>query len=119
MPNRTNNDPALVWLREVLNANADKPFVKRIINYRGPKNSPVLDLGNGELATHRMAWNEADGRYFAYPTVLMGANGKLQDYGDAAWDHVVKTGNYIEFPDAASADWFSQNYKSIWPEEFK
>lgn len=119
MPNRTDNDPELVKLRQILQDNADKSFVQRIVNYMGPQNSPVLDLGNGELATHRMAWNEAGGRYFAYPTVLMGQDGKLKDYGDSAWDHVVKTGNYIEFQSPQEADWFSKNYKRIWPEQFR
>ena len=98
-------------LMQILKTNASKSFVQRILR---PNEFPSIDLGNGQRATHRMAWNEVDGRYFVHPTVLMTEGGKLQDYGDNAWDHAVKSGNYIEFPSAQDADWFSKRYKGAW-----
>lgn len=97
-------------LMNVLNQNKDKSFVKRILD---PTSYPTLDLGNGSYATHRMAWTEADGKYFVYPTVLLD-NGKLKDFGDEAWHHVRQTGNYIEMPSADDAEWFSTRYKAAW-----
>ena len=98
-------------LMAILKANAGKSFVQRILR---PNDFPTLDLGNGQVATHRMSWGEAGGRYFVYPTVLLNDKGQLHDYGDQAWDHAIKSGNYIEFPSAKEADWFSQRYKGAW-----
>jgi hypothetical protein len=95
----------------VLRQNADKTFVKRILR---PEAFPTLDLGNGSHATHRMAWTEAGGKYYVYPTVLMTPDRKLQDYGDSAFDIVKRTGNFIEFNTPDEADWFSRNYKGAW-----
>lgn len=41
------------WLLAQLYANQNKNFVKRILN---PFQYPTLDLGNGNYATHLMAW---------------------------------------------------------------
>lgn len=93
----------------VLQANANKTFVQRILK---PDSFPVLPHENG-IATHRMSWGEAGGKYYAYPTVLY--DGKnLKDYGDAAWDLAIKSGNVIEFPTGEEADWFSRHYKAGW-----
>lgn len=98
-------------LMQTLNDNKDKSFVQRILN---PKAFPRLDLGDGSYATHRMAWGEANGKYYVYPTVLMGEDGKLKDYGADAWSHVRQTGNMIEMPTADDAEWFSTRYKAAW-----
>jgi hypothetical protein len=72
-------------------ANASKSFVQRILQ---PSAFPKLDLGNGQFATHKMAWAEKGGKYYVYPTVLYDGK-KLVDYGDKAFDQVMKNGNYI------------------------
>ena len=99
-------------LMATLKANAGKSFVQRILR---PDDFPTLDLGNGSHATHRMAWGElGPGKYVVYPTVLMQEGGKLHDYGNAAWEHAQRSGNYIEFDSPAKADWFSRMYKGAW-----
>lgn len=99
-------------LMQTLMANKDKSFVQRILN---PSQYPTLDMGDGNYATHRMAWTEAGGKYYVYPTVLLQDNGQLKDYGpDEAWNHVTKSGNYIEMPSADDAEWFSTRYKAAW-----
>jgi hypothetical protein len=96
-------------LMQILQANANKTFVQRILR---PDDFPVLPHDGG-IATHRMAWGDAGGKFYAYPTVLF--DGKnLKDYGDAAWDHAVKSGNVIEFPSAQEAEWFTKRYKEAW-----
>ena len=99
----------------VLEANKDKEFVKRILN---PDSSPKLDLGDGNYATHKMAWGDIDTpegkRFIAYPTILMGQNGQLIDYKDKVMEHVLKTNNFIEFNDPKKAEWFSTQYKTVW-----
>lgn len=98
-------------LMDILNANSNKSFVKRILN---PSAYPSLDLGEGRVATHRMEWAEANGKYYAYPTVLLDPTGKLKDWGDKAFDEVMRSGNYIEFDTPQDASWFSRNYKGAW-----
>lgn len=96
---------------KILNANKKKSFVDRILNQ---KNYPVLDMGDGNVATHLMAWSEVDGKYRVYPTVLW--NGKaLTEYDpEKAFDFTTRTNNYIDFDTKKEADWFSKNYKVIW-----
>ena len=73
---------------QILQANADKTFVKRILT---PEKFPRLDLGKGQFATHKMAWGEYDTpqgkRYAVFPTVLWDGK-QLRDYGDRAFDAV-------------------------------
>lgn len=98
-------------LMQILKTNASKSFVQRILR---PDEFPTLDVGNGSHATHRMAWGESGGKYVVYPTVLMTEGNKLQDYGNNAWSHAAKSGNFIEFDNAKDAEWFSSRYKGAW-----
>lgn len=95
---------------EILKQNADKTFVQRIL---GRYVSPNIDVGDGNYATHKMAWGESDGTYYVYPTVQM-VNGKLTDLGDKAFDRAKKNGEFIVFGSPEDADWFSQRYKAAW-----
>lgn len=99
---------------QILTANANTPFVKRILHR---DEYPTLDLGDGQVATHKMAWGEVDTpdgkRYLVYPTVVF-KDGKLTDMGDAAWEDALQRGNFIEFDNPRRADWFSKRYKAIW-----
>jgi hypothetical protein len=103
---------------QILSANADKTFVKRILT---PEKFPKLDLGRGQYATHKMSWvdtEDANGNpvYHVFPTVLYDGK-QLKDYGDQAYDHARETGNYIEFKNPQEADWFSRRYKAVWGEQ--
>lgn len=96
----------------VLMANSNKSFVKRILQ---PQAYPTLDLGNGQKATHMMSWAEVGGKYYVYPRILY--DGKaLKDWGDAAFDQAMRSGNVIEFNTPQEADWFSRRYKAAWGE---
>lgn len=97
-------------LRKLLQANAQIPFVQRILN---PNDSPTLDLGQGVHATHLMATAEVDGKYIAFPTVQMDGE-VLKDFGDQALDRALESGDFMEFKTPAQADWFSKNYKNYW-----
>jgi len=99
-------------INAILKSNSDKSFVKRILHR---DKYPVLNNPDGSFSTHSMAWGEADGRYFVYPTVLLDEDGTLKRFdADAAWGHVMKTGNFLEFSSPKEADWFSKNYKKVW-----
>jgi hypothetical protein len=112
------------WLKDkervnlILTQNASKNFVKRI---QSPKNYPTLDLGNGDYATHKMAWGTDDkGVAYVYPTVVYDtiANKLIQLDNRAAWQHAVKNNEFIRFDNPADADWFSRKYKAVWGKEY-
>jgi hypothetical protein len=97
------------YVDSVLNANRNLNFVQRIRN-------PVerLDLGNGEYATHKMAYDPNSRR--AYPTVVKQGNKLVQlNSEDEAWDYADKTGEYIQFKTPQDAEKFANNgYKIVW-----
>lgn len=106
-------------IRKVLEANKDKPFIQRVINYKEGE-SPTLDNKDGTISTHSMAANHGmDGKVYVYPTVVMGKGGRLRrlddeegEDGRPALNNALQTGNAIEFPNIREAIWFSENYKT-------
>jgi hypothetical protein len=107
-------------IRRILMQNAQKPFVQRILNRdKFPTLTDDVSTRGGSqpdrVSTHSMAWGEVDGRYVAYPTVMMSPSGQLRRYGaKEALGHALNTGNFIEFDTPEDADWFSRNYKQVW-----
>lgn len=92
----------------ILNANKHLDFVQRI---RNPNER--LDLGNGQYATHMMAYDPKSKR--AYPTIVKQGNKLVQLQGDDAWNYADKTGEYIKFNTPEEAEKFSNNgYKIVW-----
>lgn len=100
----------------ILEAHKSKNFVQRILN---PSAYPELPLGDGRVGTHLMSWGTDDtaGAY-AYPQIMYDPKTKqLTNHGDAAWDIAKQRGEMIPFDRAEEADWFSKNYKKVWPKE--
>jgi hypothetical protein len=94
-PSEVQVNESVPAVEDVLKANASKNFVKRIMN---PKNFPVIDNGDGSVSTHRMASGETDGRFIAYPTITQDKDGSLRQREDRdAFNHAMKTGEFIEF----------------------
>ena len=104
-------DAALTKLAKILGDNKRLNFVDRIVN---KDKYPVLNYGNGNHATHKMAWGEADGKYYAYPTIVFDGRDLVELADDSAFDHAMKTGQFIEFDKPTDAAWFTQNYKKVW-----
>lgn len=99
-------------IEAMLRANGNRRFVRRIML---PFRAPVMRLPDGNVATHKMAWAEADGKYYVYPTVMESLEtGELVDFGDDAFDEALRRRDFIEAASPEEADWFSQNYKSYW-----
>ena len=94
--------------------NSSKQFVQRIIH---PDSFPRLDLGNGNYATHKMAWGEIGNgdnkQYVVFPTVVYDGK-KLVDLGDSAFSNAINSGEYISFDTPEKADNFSKQYKKVW-----
>ena len=97
----------------LLEKNKDLNFVDRILNRN---KYPYMDLGDGNYATHKMAWGEADGKYFVYPTIVYDKEKKtLNELNPkSAFDYAVKNKEYLEFDKPEIADWVSKNYKLAW-----
>lgn len=99
-------------IMELLEVNSNKNFVKRILNR---DDYPVLANPDKTVSTHSMSWGEANGKYYVYPTVIQIDNGMLQRLDDdTAWDHAMKTGEFIELNTPEEADSLSKNYKEVW-----
>lgn len=91
-------------------------FVQRILD---PKESiPMPETGR--TGTHFMVWGQADGRYWVYPRIVRGKEGKLKLLDEnEAWNHACKTGEMIPFMSKKQAEWFSYHYKDIWKGKFQ
>jgi len=98
-------------ISQILNANKDKPFVQRILQGEGQE---AISLGEGETGTHLMAYGEADGNFYVYPTIVETNEGLKQFSDDEAWAHAKESGNLIQFNTEKEAAWFSKNYKKYW-----
>ena len=90
----------------IITANKDKQFVRRIMH---PTAYPGAD---GDA--HGMAVREAGNAMRVYPTVTYDPRTKklVKRDGEAAYNHAVKTGDYIDFDTQDEAEWFSRNYKA-------
>lgn len=92
----------------ILDEHSDKNFVQRILD---PTNFPFIDRGNGDYSTHKMAWGESDGKFMVFPTIVHVGNRLVELSPDQAWKFATRSGEFIELPDAKTAEWFAQNYK--------
>lgn len=105
-------DDDLTKIQEMLKQNAQVPFVRRILD---PINSPVLKNKDGTVSTHSMEYAESEGRFYAYPTVMPDAEGKMKRLSsDEAWRRAMATKNVIEFATDKEAEFFTKNYKKVW-----
>ena len=97
---------------EIIEANKDKEFVNRIVN---AKDFPVLPNRDGSESTHSMAYGEADGRFFVYPTVVLDGEQMMRLGPDSAFGWALRTGEFIEFDNEVEAYEFSREYKKFNP----
>ncbi len=111
------DDRELGRIRSLLEANKDKNFVQRILK---PEDWPDMGLEPGVRGTHVMSWGTTgtgtpQERSFVFPTLVYDEKSKsLKNLGPGAFKHAIDTGEVIEMPSRAEADWFSKNYKRVW-----
>ena len=94
-------------IKKILEQNKKKNFVARMYQ----QNPQFIDYGNGQVATHKMAWGNINGKNLVFPTILQTDKGLQEFSPQDAVGHVLKTGNFIEFGTPEEADFFSKNYK--------
>jgi len=103
----TINPVSMIDPRSTLN------FEQRVLT---PSKYPVINNSDGSISTHRMSYGEADGKFVAFPTIIQGKDGKLQQLeGRAAFDYAMKNKEYREFPSEAEASAYAEGgYKNSW-----
>ena len=100
------------YLDSTINANKNLEFIRRAVENDGlsiptPKGAP--GYGKGMTSSHLMTYDPKSRR--SYPE-LVNINGTLKYLtGDDAYNYAEDTGEYIQFPTAEQANYFSQNYK--------
>ena len=94
--------------------NSKANFAKRLLD----PNRKTLDLGNGEIGTHKLSYATNDKGVVVYPEIQE-INGKLVDLStdrNAAYESAMQSGDYVIFPSEESAEWFTaDNYKRYFP----
>ena len=98
---------------EILEANREKEFVKRILS---PNEYPQIPNEDGTLSTHLMSWSGPDeqGTSYVYPTIIY-RNGRLERLApQTAYRYARDSKEYIPFTNPNEADSFSKEYKNWW-----
>lgn len=111
MPQQSDNK-SFSKVFEMLQANQEKDFVKRILE---PEKADAIVNEDGSFSTHLMATGEADGVHYVFPTVIKDELGTLQKYEPKeAFNVAIKQGEAIGFKTAKEAEWFERNWKVVW-----
>ena len=108
---------------EILEKNKNLNFVQRILT---PEKYPIITwkqdsrLKEGESASHQMSWgqNGSDDKateFYVYPNIVQEGGHLNWLEPDAAHKYAVNKGERIVFNKREDAEWFSKNYKLIWP----
>ena len=94
--------------------NSKANFAKRLLD----PNRKVLDLGNGQIGTHKLSYATNDKGVVVYPEIQE-INGELHDLSndrETAYKSAMQSGDYVVFPSEESAEWFTaDNYKRYFP----
>jgi hypothetical protein len=101
-------------INSILNRHKGKNFVKRILD---PGRFPFLKLPSGDVASHRMAWGEVDGKFVVFPTIVQEADTLREMEPKVALEHALNTKEFISFSDPKTADLFSRQYKKVWKDK--
>lgn len=115
-PDRTLEDAYReLGIERILRDNSAVPFVKRILfPFKAPVTLDPEDKNKKRVMTHKMAWGEADGNYYAYPKVMTDESGNLKDYGADAFNEAMRRRDFIKFSKPEEADQFTRTYKQYW-----
>lgn len=119
-PQQVSQQDPVAYIGQILNQNADKNFVQRILKPDAEMN-PLLDeyAGPGTSGTHLMASAEVNGKNIVYPHIVQMPDGNLKQLSpNEAIDYAIKNGQYIQFNTPKEAEWFGKNYKRVWGGEF-
>ena len=96
-----------------IDLNTQLNFEQRVLN---PNKHPVINNPDGSVSTHKMSYGEVDGKYVAFPTIVQGKDGKLQQLeGRDAFDYAMKNKEFREFSSEKDAAAYAEGgYKRSW-----
>ena len=97
------------YVDSTLTANKKLNFVKRLYKPTEDIPTPKGKGPAGDRSTHLMSYDPGSRR--VYPEVVKEKGRLVYKEGDKAYNYADKTKEYIEFPTADKAEWFSSNYK--------
>jgi hypothetical protein len=103
------------WVDSIIGKNTNLNFIDRVAR---PDQYPTLPMPDGTMATHLMSWGDIDGKPAVFPTVIFDPKTKgLKALDiDQAFEHAMKTKEYLPFDNEEMADLFSKEYKRHWRE---
>lgn len=113
-PNQVEAPPGMMlYAKPFVPSGSQLNFEQRVLN---PSKYPVIKNEDGSIMTHRMAWGEGDGGYYAYPTVVQDSPNSLRELGDReAWEYAMKTGEFRAFAKPEEAEAYAAGgYKMQW-----
>lgn len=97
------------YVDSTLTANKKLNFVERLYKSTEDIPTPKGKGPEGDRSTHLMSYDPGSKR--VYPEVVEEKGKLVYKEGDKAYNYADKTKEYIEFPTAEKAEWFSSNYK--------
>ena len=100
------------YLDSTVNANKNLEFIRRAMQDNGPTiptPKGVPGYKPGQTSSHLMTYDPKSAR--SYPEVVNMNGGLKYITGDDAYNYAEDNGEYIQFPTAEQAKYFSQNYK--------
>jgi hypothetical protein len=97
------------YVDSTLTANKNLDFVKRLYDPKNDIATPEGEGKPGDRSTHLMSYDPGSKR--VYPKVVNENNKLTYKTGDDAFNYADKNKEYIAFPSAEKAKWFSSNYK--------
>ena len=88
-------------------------FIKRV---RSPTKYPYITNADGTKSTHRMAYSEADGKFYVYPTIVQKESGMLEQLDDkAAFRYAIDNREFMRFDSEDEAAAYAEGgYKQDW-----
>ena len=100
-------------VKAVLEQNKHLNFVQRVLN---KDIYPDIEVGKGR-GTHLMSWGEDENGAYVFPLIVQQQSGAplVRLDADKANAYAHQSGEMIRFPKKEDADWFSSNYKAVWP----
>ena len=100
------------WVDNLITNNTHLNFIDRVAR---PELYPTIPSKEG-IATHLMSWDTIDGKPAVFPTIIFDPESQqLKKLPiDAAYEHAIKTKEYLPFSSEEEADLFSQQYKRHW-----
>lgn len=103
------------WIQSILDANAEKNFVQRILY---PDSYPTYQINEEEYGTHLMMYSSYSGVYVVYPTLVCNDFNNCTELillsEEEAFNFALRQGEYISFTNEDDAELFSTSYKVVW-----